>query len=254
MDLEFLDLDSGERIPFGDDVDWEVIGPELALIDNGSLVVGWDPFDPSAETSTIELPAGTVEVDASDDGRTIVATVQSELVGIVDGEEAWRWTPDVESFDDIEVFDGYVGVEDHSYGWVNLAQFARFGDDGVEPFDVLPKEFDVTDVWLEGDSDALVGIFNQEPGFFTEGDLLTAVELEAATPTHQVAEGLGERPGVGVFGPYVFAASIGQLEIYEGVELEGVSSVPLSEESEITAVGDAIIIYDPEQSTFTVYA
>ena len=142
----------------------------------------------------------------SEDGSIIVATVGDELVGIVDGEEAWRWTPDVRGVGDVEMFDGYIGVEEHSYGWVNLAQFGRIDDDGVEPFDVFPEEFDFRDLLLDVDNAAAVGVLNQEPGFFTEGDLLTTIELRAGAPTHQAAEEL-QGSAAGAFGSYVYAAT-----------------------------------------------
>jgi putative pyrroloquinoline-quinone binding quinoprotein len=306
MDLEFLDLDTGERVSAGDPADWRVIGDELArfevadseklasdtvaevvveVIDDttpwvtipsavtpddssaigpddsmvlfpqevqaGSLLVGWDPFDPSAETSTIDVPSRTI--DASEDGSIIVATVGDELVGIVDGEEAWRWTPDVRGVGDVEMFDGYIGVEEHSYGWVNLAQFGRIDDDGVEPYDVFPEEFDFRDLLLDVDNAAAVGVLNQEPGFFTEGDLLTTIELRAGAPTHQAAEDL-QGSAAGAFGSYVYAATAAdQLDIYRSAELEPVTSIPYTEDSEITTVGSAIITYDPVGSTLTVY-
>jgi hypothetical protein len=320
MDLEFLDLDTGERVSAGDPADWppdwRVIGHELARfeepnpeesgsgtvgevivveevadttwattpaivvevveevgdttpadagpddstvlfpvqVEARSLQVGWDPFDPSAETSTIELPDGTIEVTASNDGRTIVATVESVLVGIVDGEEAWRWTPDVANFDDdIGMFDGYIAVEDDSYGWVNIAQFGRIDDNGVEPYEVFPKEFDFRDLLLDGDNAAAVGVINQEPGFFTEGDLLTTIELREGATSHEAAEGLLSS-AAGAFGSYVYAATAeGHLGIYEGAELAPVTSIPFTEESEITTIGNAIVIYDPAGSTFIVY-
>jgi hypothetical protein len=306
MDLEFLDLDTGERVSAGDPADWRVIGEELALFEDtgldesasgtvaevvveavedtipwvtipsavtpddssasgpddsmvlfpqefrpGSLLVGWDPFDPSTETATIEVPSRSI--DASEDGSIIVATVGDELVGIVDGEEAWRWTPDVRGIDDVEVFDGYIGVEEHSYGWVNLAQFGRIGDDRVEPYDLFPKEFDFRDLLLDVDNAAAVGVLNQKPGFFTEGDLLTTIELRAGASTHHAAECL-QGSDAGAFGSYVYGATAAdQLDIYRSAELEPVTSIPYTEDSEITTIGSALIIYDPVESTFTVY-
>ena len=293
MDLEFLDLDTGQRVSAGDPADWRVIGDELALFEDtgpdestsgtlaevilvesvvnttpsanspddstvlfktpseaGTLLVGWDPFDPSTATSTIEVPSRTIDV--SEDGSIIVATVGDELVGIVDGEEAWRWTPDVRGVGDVDVFDGYIGVEEHSYGWVNLAQFGRI-EDGVEPYDLFPEEFDFRDLLLDVDNVAVVGVLNQEPGFFTEGDLLTTIELRAGAPQHQAAEGL-QGSAAGAFGSYVYAATAAdQLDIYRGAELEPVAAIPYTEDSDITTVGSAIIIYDPVEATFTVY-
>ena len=89
-----------------------MVGDELAQFDHGSLEVGLDPFDPAVLPTLVPLPSGTVSVTASEDGQLIVATVGSDLVGIVDGEEVWTWTPDVEGIGVVLLVDGFVGVRE----------------------------------------------------------------------------------------------------------------------------------------------
>ena len=115
-----------------------MVGDELAQFDHGSLEVGLDPFDPEVLPTPVPLPSGTVSVTASEDGQLIVATVGSDLVGIVDGEEVWTWTPDVEGIGYVLLVDGFVGVRETVGGVFGRFLFAEIGDGGVVPFDTFP--------------------------------------------------------------------------------------------------------------------
>jgi hypothetical protein len=90
----FVDLDTAESVLMQNSPDsyWLLVGEELAQFENGSLELGLDPFDSAMLPTPVPLPSGTDSVTANEDGRLIVATVGSDVVGIVDGEEVWTWT------------------------------------------------------------------------------------------------------------------------------------------------------------------
>jgi hypothetical protein len=222
--------------------------------------VGWDPFDPGAPTTPIELPGGTDEVDATEDGRLIVATVGNELVGILAGAEVWRWTPDVAEIGYVEFLDGLIGVVEVSEGaYTGRAQYARLGEDRIEPFDVVPDTFRVDDVWLGAEgSVAAVGVFDTTPGSSSEETVRPAiVELGNDNTVRELPVHLDGLSYVGAFGEYVFSASpygAEQIVIYRGDSFEPVTSIPYSVESGLIDLGDEIIVYDADQSTLSVYA
>ena len=250
-----------ETVPWTVSVDDSTdTSPTPVDVEPRSLEVGWDPFDPEAPTTPIELPAGTDEVDATDDGRLIIATVGNELVGILDGEEVWRWTPDVAEIGYVEVLDGLIGVVEVSGGvYTGRAQFARVGEDRIEPFDVVPETFRVDDVWLGADgSVAAVGVFDTTPGSSGEETIRPAiVELGDGNSVREFPSQIDGLAHVGAFGEYVFSASPygdEQIVIYRGDSFEPVTSIPYSVESDLIDLGDGIIVYDAEQSTLSVYA
>jgi hypothetical protein len=234
--------------------------PTPVDVEPRSLEVGWDPFDPQAPTTPIELPAGTDEVDATDDGRLIVATVGNELVGILDGEEVWRWTPDVAGIGYVEVLDGLIGVvEIVGDEYRGRVQYARIDDNRIEPFDVVPETFEVHDVRVDADGNvAAVGVFDTTPGSSSEERITPAiVELDGRNSVHEMPAQLDGLSYVGAFGEYLYSASAygdEQIVIYRGDSFEPVTSIPYSVESDLIDLGDEIIVYDAEQSTLSVYA
>jgi hypothetical protein len=256
-DLEFVDLDTGDRAPAGRyefDPSWKVVGNQLARFDGESLEVGSDPFDSSARTEIIELPATASDVTASSDGRLIIATVGSELVGMIEGEEAWRWTPEVPEISDVEVFDNdYIGVAVDA-GSDLWAQFAQVGDDVVEPFGTLPENFVLSDFWKPNDGEpVLVGYFDDTPDLGEGNPLPVAtIQLREGLPVHQVPD--ATRGSVGAFGDYVFSSGEEQINIFKGVELEPVTSLRRPDYSRQADLHNGIVVYDIEQSAITAYA
>ena len=285
----FVDLDTGETTWADYEApDWVVVGDELGRIDGGSLEVGWDPFDAAAPTTPVRLPKGSVAVTvdsdgrtrdgsglgvtASSDGRLIVATVGSELVGVVDGAEAWRWTPDVEQISSVFLVGDFIGVTeflpssdpDDMGGYVERVQMGQIGDDGVEPWDPLPNTIQLDDASFGVDGNvALVGVMDETPGMRSRDERVSAVsvDLREGTPVHQFADDLNGFGTVGAFGKYIYTASAldGQIDVYRGDTLKPVTSIPLIDEDDASPtnfiVGDnEIIVHNPEQSTLSVYA
>ncbi len=285
----FVDLDSGESTWADYEApDWVVVGDELGRIDGGSLEVGWDPFDPAAPTRTVRLPKGSVAVTADSDGRTrdgstlgvaassdgrlIVATVGSELVGIVDGAGAWRWTPDLEQISGVFLVDDFIGVQeflpssdpDDMGGYVERVQVGRIGDGGVEAWDPLPNTIHLDDASFGVDGNvALVGVMDETPGMRSRDERVSAVsvDLREGTPVHEFADDLN---GFGTVGAFAATSTLprhwtGRLTSTEADTLELATSIPLVDEHDVgppnLIVGDnEMIIHNPEQSTLSAYA
>ena len=234
--------------------------PTPVDVEPRSLEVGWDPFDQGAPTTPIELPAGTDEVDATEDGHLIIATVGNELVGILDGEEVWRWTPDVAGIGYIESFDGLIGVvEIVGDEYRGRVQYARIDDDRIEPFDVVPETFEVHDVRVDADGNVTaVGVFDTTPGSSSEETISPAiVELGDGNSVREFPSQIDGLAHVGAIGEHVFSASPYEDErivIYRGDSFDPVTSIPYSVESDLIDLGDGIIVYDAEQSTLSMYA
>ena len=243
----------------------------MAFVGDGLLTVGWDPFDRAAPTSDVVLPPGTLRVTSSGDGDLLVATVGTELVGIVDGEEAWRWAPDVQEIGVVTIFEGIIGVYERRNGIFGRTQFGRIGDDGVEPFDVFPDTLRFDAVWdggggwfdIAGGGFALVGILDNTFGLADSDDRVSAVtvELEAGTPVRTITDDLNGLASVGVFGSYIYTASSldGEIWIYDVHSLEVVDSIPLPDTDDFEvvdfiALGDGILVFDADQSTLSAYA
>ena len=144
-----------------------------------------------------------MSVTASEDGRLIVATVGSDLVGIVDGEGVWTWTPDVEGIGYVLLVDGFVGVRETVGGVFGRFLFAEIGDGGVVPFDTFPDGFRLEDVWFAADgSPALVGIIDETPDMRSRDERVRAalVELRTGAPIHEIADDLNGFGTAGAFG------------------------------------------------------
>ena len=274
--LAFVDLDTGigaaaggMGLPGGPG--WIPVGDEMALVGDGVLTVGWDPFDPAAPTSDVALPRGTVGVTSSGDGDLLVAKVGTELVGIVDGEEAWRWTPHVQEVGAVTIFEGIIGVYERRDGMFRGTQFGRIGDAGVEPFDVFPDTLRFDAVWdggggwfdTAGGGFALVGILDDTSGWADSDERVSAVtvELEAGTPVRTITDDLNGLASVGVFGSYIYTASPldGEIWIYDMHSLEVVDSIPLPDTDDFEvvdfiALADGILVFDADQSTLSAYA
>ena len=249
-----------ETVPWTVSLDDSTDTPPTPVdVEPRSLELGWDPFDPEAPTTPIELPAGTDEVDATDDGRLIVATVGNELVGVLDGEEVWRWTPDVAEIGYIEFLDGLIGVVEVAGGvYTGRAHFARVGQDRIKPFEVVPETFRVDDVWLSEDgSIAAVGVFDTTGGSSSEETIRPAIiELEDGNSVREFPSQINGLAYTGAFGEYVFSASPyvdEQIVIYRANSFEPVASIPYSVESDLIDLGGGIIIYDAGQSTLSMY-
>jgi hypothetical protein len=262
----FLDLDTAEMLEMENSPEafWLLVGNELALFENGSLVVGLDPFDPTVRPTTVPLPSGTVSVTASEDGQLIIATAGHDLVGIVNGEEVWTWTPDVDEVGRAFLVDGFVGVR----GLVGVSgrfQFAEITDRGVVPFDTFPDAVEPEDVWFAADgSPALVGIMDETPETRSEDERVRValVDLRTGT-TRELVDDLNGFGIVGVFGAYIFTASVidRQISVYDGDTLERVAAIPFAPEHEnprrptsLKVSDDEIVVYDHEQSTIAAYA
>ena len=262
----FVDLDTAEAVELENSQEtfWLVVGDELARFDHGSLELGLDPFDPAPLPTTVPLPSGTVGVTASEDGRLIVATVGSDVVGIVDGEEVWTWTPDVEAIGQVLLVEGFVGVREIVGGSFGRLLFAEIGDSGLVPFDTFPEAFQLEDVWFDADgSPALVGIMDETPDMRSRDERVRAalVELRTGTPVHEIADDLNGFGTAGAFGAYIYTASVidGQISVYHADTLERVGAIPFTDEDDVRPenlqVSDnEIVVYDPEQSTISVYA
>jgi hypothetical protein len=262
----FLDLDTAEIVEMENSQEtfWLLVGDELARFDGGSLVLGLDPFDPAAKPTTVPLPAGTVSVTASEDGRQIVATVGSDLVGIVDGEEVWTWTPDVEGIGYVLLVDGFVGVRELVGGTYGRFVFAEIADRVVVPLETFPDNFRFEGVWFAADgTPALVGVMDETPDMNSRDERVrgAVVELRTGTPTREIVDDLNGFGTAGAFGAYIFTASVidGQISIYDGDTLERVTAIPFMDEDEVRPTNlhvsdDEIVVYDPEQSTISAYA
>ena len=260
-ELEFVDLSTGDRTSAEKPWTWMVAGEDLPRLSDGSLEVGWDPFDPDRPpASTIELPYAEPRIGSSPDGSVLVASDDSEITGIVDGEEVWTWRPDLSKLGDVRVFEGYVGVEESSDFDTNVrwAQFARLGDDGVKPLQVLPATFELTAVLPGEEGDAsLVGFLDESP--VDSSDELVAVatiELTEGLPVHEIKDSVDAMGEVGAFGSYVFAASpYGEhIQVYAGVQLTPVATLPFPAKSTVATVTNGLVIYDEQRSTISLHA
>ena len=262
----FVDLDTAEsvRVQNSPDSYWLLVGEELAQFDNGSLELGLDPFDPAVLAAPVPLPSGTDSVTASEDGRLIVATVASNVVGIVDGEEVWTWTPDVEGIGQVLLVDGFVGVWELVDGVFGRRLFAEIGDSGVVPLDTFPDAFRLEDISFADDgTPALVGIIDETPDMSSRDERVRAaiVELRTGSPVHEIADDLNGMGTAGAFGAYVYTASVidGQIALYDAETLEQVGEIPFIDDDDVRprnlqVADNEIVVYDPEQLTISVYA
>ena len=262
----FVDLDTAESVLMQNSPDsyWLLVGDELAHFDDGSLEMGLDPFDPAVVPTPVPLPSGTDSVTASEDGRLIVATVGSDVVGLVDGEEVWRWTPDVEDFGTVLLVDGFVGVWEIVGGVFGRRLFAEIGDSGVVPLDTFPDTFRLDDISFAADgTPVLIGIIDETPDTGSRDERVRAavVELRTGTPIHEIADDLNGMGTAGSFGAYVYTASVidGEIAVYDAETIEQVGAIPFLDDDDVRpqnlqVADNEIVVYDPDQSTISVYS
>ena len=171
--------------------------------------------------------------------------------------------PDVEDFGAVLLVDGFVGVWELVGGSFGRRLFAEIGDSGVVPLDTFPGEFTLEDISFTTDgTPALVGIIDETPDMHSRDERVRAaiVELRTGTPIRKIADDLNGMGTTGAFGAYVYTASVidGQINVYNADTLEQVGKIPFNDDDDVRPqnlqVADTeIVVYDPKQSTISVY-
>ena len=86
------------------------------------------------------------------------------------------------------------------------------------------------------------------------------MELRTGTPIQEIADDLNGLGTAGAFGAYIYTASVidGQIKVYNAETLEQVGEIPFIDDDDVRpqnlqVADNEIVVYDPEQSTISVY-